>query len=65
MVIESPAPQEQVLERVDKDNEKNPQYVVPYVKEIYEYLRTEEVILRSLTMVNVPPSQGTFATLAT
>ena len=43
MTIEVEGPKDQPLEKCDKENEKNPQYVVPYVNEIIEYQRSEEV----------------------
>jgi len=31
------------VDLIDQEEVNNPQYVVPYVKEIFEYLRAEEV----------------------
>lgn len=32
------------VDLIDQEELNNPQYVIPYVKEIFEYLRAEEVI---------------------
>lgn len=65
-MIEVAAPQEQPMEKVDRENEKNPQYVVPYVNEIFEYLRSDEVSFSFLTIfLNIFFSPSTYATLTT